>query len=547
VITYCAEANVPEMPGEPTEPEVELAEPEAEPIGVEASDETADVRREQRWRWALLAVCLVALGVRLVYLFNWQAVEEIGGDAWYYHEAANLLADGEGFVHPYFMEEGVRAPGADHPPGYSIVLAAFSSVGIDTIRGHQVVTCLIGTGTVALMGLVGHRIGGRGRRGRQVGLLAAGFGALYPNMWMNDPSLMSESLAMFAGVGFALAAYWTWDRPSLARLAGLGATLGLATLVRAEAGLLFLLAVVPLCLWAPRLSGWRPRLAGGAVVGAAAALVLLPWVVPNLVRFEHPATLSTQMGPTLEVGNCDPTYFGEDRSGIPQLAGDFAVGLGGWTASCASELVSEGELVEAGVDRVLPAPTADEAVGDEEILLEPGSDRVLWVRRYYSSSAVLLGLPGDVDRHDRSELDNLTTDAAVDYMGDHKSRLPFILGARFGRAFGLYAPDEQLKMDRFTDDRPYEAARAGLGLYYLTAGAAVAGVVALRRWGVPSFPLTASIVSVAFTVVLFYGTTRFRAPAEPGLVLLGAVGAHWLFQLLRRSADERGQESVERG
>src|SRR5699024_1434529 len=82
--------------------------------------ELTEQRRDHRWRWALGAVCLLALFVRLVYLFGWQDLDEVGGDAWYYHEAANLLADGEGFIHPYLLEDdGVRAPGADHPPGYS--------------------------------------------------------------------------------------------------------------------------------------------------------------------------------------------------------------------------------------------------------------------------------------------------------------------------------------------------------------------------------------------------------------------------------------------
>lgn len=497
--------------------------------------------RERRWRWTLVAICVVALGVRLVYLFGWQAIadEELGGDARYYHEAANLLADGEGFVHPYLLaEDGVRAPGADHPPGYSGVLAVFSLVGLDSIRAHQVVTCLIGTGTVALLGLVGRRLGGRGSRGRQVGVLAAGFGALYPNLWLNDPSLMSESFAMFAGVALALVAYWAWDRPSTGRLALTGAVLGAATLVRAEVAMLFVFVVVPLCVWVPRLAGWRERLQRVVVAGAVAALMVAPWVVPNLVRFENPSTLSTQMGPTLEVGSCDLVFYGHDRSGIEDLAGARAP-IGGWTARCASSLEREGDLAAAGVERLIPAPTAEESLGSQALAPAAGSDRVLWVRPIdngltceLGNTCLLLGAPEDVDPFDRSELDDLTTDAALEYLADHKGRLPFIVWARFGRAFGLYAPFQQLKMDWFTDGRPYESARVGLGLYYLTVAAAGAGVVALRRWGVPSFPLTASVLSVAVTVVVFYGTTRFRAPAEPALVLLGAAGTHWLVSLL---------------
>lgn len=436
--------------------------------------------RGRGWVWALGAICLLALAVRLVYIFGWQAIDEVGGDAYYYHATANLLADGEGFVHPYYWDQGVRAPGADHPPGYSLVLAVPSLLGFDTIRSHQVVTALIGTATVALIGVLARRLGGRG-----VGLLAAGFAAVYPNLWLNDPSLMAESLAMLAGVGFSLAAYWAWDRPSLYRLGVAGAVLGLAALVRAEAAMLLVLVVVPLCVWVRGLNGWRERLQRLGVATGAMALVLAPWIVPNLLRFEHPATFSTQLGPTLEVANCEAVYYGD--------------WVGGWTSTCASEL-------------------------------RYGPDSEVW--RYRGGEPVE-PRPEVSDPYDRSELDGVTQEVALEYLGDNKGRLPFLLWARFGRTWGLYAPDQQLQIDAFTDSRPYESARVGLFLYYVAAALAVAGVVALRRRGIPSFPLTAWIVNVAIVVVVFYGTTRFRAPAEPALVVLGAVGAGWLFGVVR--------------
>lgn len=435
---------------------------------------------DRGWAWALGAICLLALAVRLVYIFGWQDIDEVGGDAYYYHATANLLAEGEGFVHPYYWDQGVRAPGADHPPGYTVVLAVPSLLGFDTIRSHQVTTALIGAATVALIGVLARRLGGRG-----VGLLAAGFAAVYPNLWLNDASVMSESLAMLVGVGFSLAAYWAWEQPSMYRLGVVGATLGLAALVRAEALMLLALVVVPLCVWVAGLNGWRERLQRLGVATAAMALVVAPWIVPNLLRFEHPATFSTQLGPTLEVANCDAVYYGD--------------WVGGWTSSCASGLRS-------------------------------GPDGEVW--RYRGGDPVE-PRPEVSDPYDRSELDAVTREVSLEYIGDNRSRLSFVLWARFGRTWGLYAPNQQLQIDAFTDSRPNEAARVGLVLYYLTVAAAVAGVVALRRKGMPSFPLTAWIVNVAITVVVFYGTTRFRAPAEPALVVLGAVGTGWIFTVLR--------------
>ena len=185
---------------------------------------------------------------------------------------------------------------------------------------------------------------------------------------------------------------------------------------------------------------------------AVALAVMAPWVGANLVRFEHPATLSTQMGPTLDVANCDETYYGD--------------ALGGWSFACAT----------------------------------------------------------DIEEDDRSVLDQRTRDEAFDYMGDHLGRLPVVVAARLGRAWGLYAPTAQLRFDEFAEARPLESSQVGLGMYYALAILSIGGIVALRRKGTPSFPLTVWLVNVAITVVVFYGMTRFRAPAEPALVLLASVG-----------------------
>jgi 4-amino-4-deoxy-L-arabinose transferase-like glycosyltransferase len=445
-------------------PAAEAAEAAGQAPVDENTDESAGERGgadAKRWLWALLAIAFVGLGIRVGYVVGWHAFDEVGGDAYYYHRGANLLADGKGFVHPFAYDEGVTIAGADHPPGYMVVLAVPSLVGLDSIRAHQIASCVIGAGTIVLIGLVGRRIAGR-----RAGLIAAAFAAVYPNMWLNDGALMSETLALFAGVAVILMAYRAWDRPDARRFAELGLTLGLASLARAEAVMLLGLLLVPLALWAPGLTGWRQRSTRAVLAGGVALLVMAPWVGANLVRFEHPATLSTQMGPTLDVANCDETFSGP--------------ALGAWSFGCATEIASD----------------------------------------------------------DRSVLDKVTREEAVDYVSEHRDRLPAVVSARFGRAWGLYAPIQNLELDNFFENRPLPAAKVGLGLYYVAVVASVVGIVALRRRGVPSFPLTAWLINVAVTVVVFYGSTRFRAPAEPALVLLAAVGIESLLPRRKQAGGE---------
>jgi 4-amino-4-deoxy-L-arabinose transferase-like glycosyltransferase len=423
-----------------------------EPDEVAGAPEPADEGREGADRpdrtfwWVLLAICVVALGIRVGYTVGWKQVDTIGGDAYYYHRGANLLAEGKGFVHPYAYDKGIHMPGADHPPGWIIVLALPSLLGFDTILSHQLVGCLLGTATVALLAITGRRIAGA-----RAGLIAAGVGAIYPGLWLPDATLMSESLALLCGTVVILTAYQAWEKPSVRRFALVGGAIGLATLARAEAFMLVGLLVLPLAAWVPKVAGARARLGRFAMGAGAFVLVISPWVIANLIRFEEPALLSTQMGPTLEAAYCDDTFYGHN--------------LGSWSLACITD----------------------------------------W---------------GD---RDRSVLDRLSRQNAVDYIDEHRDRLPRVFAARVLRTFNLAHVSDQVNFDWFAEARPINASWAAVGSFWVLGVAAIAGAVVLRRRGVPSFPLLSTVVNVVITVLVFYGSTRFRAPAEPAIVLLAAV------------------------
>jgi 4-amino-4-deoxy-L-arabinose transferase-like glycosyltransferase len=154
-------------------------------------------------------------------------------------------------------------------------------------------------------------------------VVAAGIAAVYPNLWMNDGLVMSESISMLL-VALSLWAAWraahaTPDR--IARsIALLGVALGLATLARSELALFVPLVLVWVALVRRRdLSPWRPVLVGAVVAG----LVVAPWVGFNLARFERPVLLTTNDGTTLLGANCDAVYHGTD--------------LGGWSIFCVTD------------------------------------------------------------------------------------------------------------------------------------------------------------------------------------------------------------------
>jgi hypothetical protein len=90
------------------------------------------------------------------------------------------------------------------------------------------------------------------------------------------------------------------------------------------------------------------RLGRVAVAAAAVVLVVLPWVGPNLVRFEEPVLLSTNDGTTLIGANNDQTYGGD--------------AIGFWTLESAVSIDVDG-LDQSEVSRVYRDEALD-YVGD---------------------------------------------------------------------------------------------------------------------------------------------------------------------------------------
>lgn len=232
----------------------------------------------------LVPIVVLALGVRVAAAIATRD-HLVQGDAMVFHQVARRLADGEGFQQAF-----ADGPTAEHPPAWEIVLAGANLLGGDGYLSHRLVGAVLGTITVALIGLLGRRLAGDA-----VGLAAAGLAAVYPMLWGADVSLMSETLYGVFLVGALLAA--TARRPVL-----LGVLLALAALTRGEALALLVLLVVPL-FWRE----WRSV----ALAFAAFAIVLAPWTVRNLVTFEEPVLISSNANGIWAGSYCDDVFYGD--------------------------------------------------------------------------------------------------------------------------------------------------------------------------------------------------------------------------------------------
>jgi 4-amino-4-deoxy-L-arabinose transferase-like glycosyltransferase len=260
-----------------------------------------------RWRWWLWLAFWTALGlgIRLGSVFG-RPHRVAGGDAYYYHNAANLLVEGKGFINPFlYYGHHQTVQTASFPPGFVFVLAAAAVIGFKSYFAQRIWSCIIGAAAITVCGLAGREIAGR-----RVGLIAAALIAGYPNVWMSDELALSEALSPLLVAVVLLMAYRFWKRPGLRTVLWFGLSIGVAALARDELALLGLFILVPMVLMAKALT-WRRRLALVVVGGLVGLLVVAPWVGYNFSRFKNPVFISSGLGVTLASANCNATYYGD--------------------------------------------------------------------------------------------------------------------------------------------------------------------------------------------------------------------------------------------
>ncbi len=214
------------------------------------------------------------------------------------------------------------------PPGAPLLFAAANLVAPAHINGAHpdvpaayVVQAVLGSATVVLAALVAGEVGGR-----TAAWLTGAAVALYPPLVLASGTLLSEPLAAVLITAAVLALARALRRPAWWRFAACGALLGLTALTRADqlAAPVVLAAVALVVTWR---AARAPRAFSiGAVVLAAALVVIAPWVV-FAHREEHRwVPVSSGGASNLFIGTYLPgggTIFGLKHAYGPRMrAGD---------------------------------------------------------------------------------------------------------------------------------------------------------------------------------------------------------------------------------
>lgn len=239
--------------------------------------------------WVLLAVALI---LRVAVVADFTLYTPVTLDPADFSRTGLSIAQGHGYPDTNRAPGG--GPSAFRPPAYPVFLAAVYAVaGQEAPPAARLVESLLGTLSVALIGLIALRIWGR-----RVGVMALGIAAVAPPLVVLSTALISESLfvpLMLAAVAAVLEG--RRSRHTLRWAIFTGVLVGLAELTRTNAFVL----LVPLAyaLWAiPRPRFGRTLLRPAALI-AAAVLTVAPWTVRNWFVLHHFVPVSTEIGYTL--------------------------------------------------------------------------------------------------------------------------------------------------------------------------------------------------------------------------------------------------------
>ena len=451
-------------------------------------------RRSARFALLLGLICLLGLVIRVGFIVS-ERDSKLGGDAIYYHKAANLLADGKGFIDPfrylYGSEETITLangeirtvtipighvePTAGHPPVYVVYLAAFSELGMRSAMSHQVASALLGLGAILLAGLLGREL-----RSERLGLIAAFITAVYANIWVNDIVLMSETAAIVMAFATTFFGVRFWRSPTMRNGIWFALAGALAALSRVEL-LLFMPIIGAIGLLRVRLP-WRSRLTTYGVMGVVCIAALAPWVIRNNLVMQEPLTLSDGAGTVLVQANCDLTYYGDEH-------GDH---IGGWYLYCGS--------------RTQP----------------------------YGPNGELL---------DESQRDKVVREQALEYIQSHRTRLlTVVVPARIGRMWGLYQPIDQMRTE-IVERRPALPAWIGFWQYVVLVPFVFAGVVIQWRRREPVLVLLLWAALVTFTAATTFGNIRYRTAAEISIVMFSAITFDAIWSAVQRRRRAAAGES----
>src|SRR2546421_501792 len=327
--------------------------------------------------------------------------------------------------------------------------------------------CFIGSGTCVLVYLLAKDI-----FGKRIALVAGIIAVLYPGLFIYDGWLYSESLYTFLLTAFFYTLYRVQSTSKRRWMIVSGVVLGLLSLTRPNGliiiGLVFLWAII--IAWGKVIS-WRTACESIVLISLLALAITFPWTARNYIVSHH--------------------QF------IPVATGDGIVLLGAY-----NHMILDNNTPFKGI----------------------------WIRPSLSSPQLSRNF-GDCAAACEVLRDTAFKQQAAQWVQSHINDMPYLLSLHMLKMWTPATPEADLPMNQFPERT---SSRIVVGMVeYLSIPVFILAASGLlltwRKWRHLMFIYLILLLSI-WQCLYFYGSSRFRAPIEPMLVLLGAGAMWWITQ-----------------
>lgn len=410
-----------------------------------------------------VGVCCLALLVRLIY-------NNTVARAYYpLHDSLAYQSIGLNILREHCFCQYPHIATVYRAPLWPAIIAAIALFFGPSDYFARLFLCCVGSATCLLVYLLAKNV-----FDWRIGVVAGVAAAIYPELYIYDGWLYTESLYTFLLLAFCYGVYQLQRSPQRNKWLWCGVLLGLLSLTRPNG----LLVLGPFILWAITM-GWIKVLSWSTVTKSVVTITLIalaliaPWTIRN---------------------------YTVSHTFIPVATGDGTVLLGAYNSQALTSPSYPGGHPGTWINPLLSSPT---------------------ITRPYPLSTCAASC--EVAREEAYER------SAQQWIQAHLAIMPHLLALHF---INMWQPDTyeaDLPTVRFSDQRSTQLVLGMMKsfpifIFILTAFGFLA---TLRHWRQLLFIYFMMLLTMA-ECVIFYGVPRFRAPIEPMLILLAAGAIWWI-------------------
>ena len=372
-------------------------------------------------------------------------------------------------------------PTVGRAPLWPGIIAAFDVLFGPSNLFVRLFLCLVGSGTCVLVYLFAREV-----FNKQIALLAGILASIYPGLFIYDGWLYSESLYTFLLLAFCYTLLLLQQTGKYKWAVASGTMLGLFSLTRPNGllilGLVFLWGII---FVQKKILSWRVVTTSIAIICLIALALVTPWTIRN---------------------------YQTTHRVVPVATGDGFVLLGAYN----------------------------------DMIFDNTPFRGLWIRPSLAHPEIVrnyLGCQGECEVRQNSDYERY----AWLWVRSHMSEMPPLLSLHFLAMWTPATPEADLPMNQFPARHSSQIVvgmiqTMSIPIFILAAFGLV--VTLRRKWR----QLLLIYLVFGLTIgecLIFYGSSRFRAPIEPMLVILLAAGIWWVIFKVSNSRKKSAIDSME--